>query len=147
MIIVTDNGTQFIGENFTSTLSELMIKHIKASVVYPQANDQVKVSNRTILQGLKKRIDEITHCWVDELPNVLWSYRTTLRSTTGVSPFRMAYGVEAVSPVEISLTIATIVHFNPEASNQGLLLHNDLLEEVREDAAAKTMLQQSKIAT
>lgn len=53
-IVVTDNGTQFVGEDFPNALKELKIKHIKASVAYPQANGQVEVSNRTILQGLKK---------------------------------------------------------------------------------------------
>lgn len=89
-IVVTDNGTQFVGEDFTGTLEQLKIKHIKASVAYPQSNGQVEVSNRTILQGLKKRIEETPSSWVDELPNVLWSYRTTPRSATGESPFRMA---------------------------------------------------------
>ncbi|XP_074323942.1 uncharacterized protein LOC141660858 [Apium graveolens] len=41
-IVVTDIGTQFIGEKFTHTLSQLKIKHIKSSVAYPQANGQVE---------------------------------------------------------------------------------------------------------
>lgn len=58
-IVVTDNGSQFVGKDFTNALEELKIKHIKASVAYPQSNGQVEVSNRTILQGLKKTIEEI----------------------------------------------------------------------------------------
>lgn len=58
-IVVTDNGSQFVGEDFSSTLKELKVKHFKASVAYPQANGQVEVSNRTILQGLKKRIEDV----------------------------------------------------------------------------------------
>lgn len=102
-IIITDNGTQFVGETFTGALSQLKIKHIKASVAYPQENGRVKVSNRTILSGLKKRVEETPRFWVDELPNILWSYRITSRTTTSYSPFRLAFCVEAVSPVEISL--------------------------------------------
>lgn len=34
-VIVTDNGTQFFGKTFTGALSQLKIKHIKASVAYP----------------------------------------------------------------------------------------------------------------
>lgn len=61
-VVVIDNGTQFVGETFTHALSQLEIKHIKASVAYPQANGQVEVSNRIILQGLKKRVEEIPRC-------------------------------------------------------------------------------------
>lgn len=39
-----------------------------------------------------------------------------------------------------------IKSFNPEASNQGLRLHNDLIEELKDEAAAKILLQQAKTA-
>lgn len=143
-IIVTDNDTQFVGEKFTNTLSEYKIKHIKASVAYPKENGLVEVSKRKILQGLKKSINEIPRCWVHKLPNVLWAYRMTPKTSKGVSPFRMAYGVEAVSPVQISLTTARVDFFDPEGSYQGLGMCNDLAEEVRDEATARILLQQSK---
>lgn len=34
-ILVTDNGSQFVGNGIEKTLQELKIQHIKASVVYP----------------------------------------------------------------------------------------------------------------
>lgn len=144
--MVTDNGTQFVGETFSGALSLLKIKHVKASVAYPQANGQVEVSNRTILSGLKKRVEENPVCWVNELPNVLCSYRTTPRSTTGSSPFRLAFGIEAVSPVEISLSSPIVELFSPELSELGLKLNNDLVEEVRDEDAEKTSLYKRKTA-
>ena len=36
--------------------------------------------------------------WPDELPGVLWAYRTTVRTPTGETPFKLAYGSEAVIP-------------------------------------------------
>ncbi|KAK3037084.1 hypothetical protein RJ639_029926 [Escallonia herrerae] len=48
--------------------------------------------NRSILQGLKKKLDEAKGAWVDELPNVLWEYRTTPHSVTGETPFLLCYG-------------------------------------------------------
>lgn len=82
-IVVTDNGTQFVGAEIEKTLAELEIRHVKSSVAYPQSNRQVEITNKAILQGLKKRLLEAERNWVDELPNVLWSHRTTPRSTTG----------------------------------------------------------------
>ena len=46
-IVVTDNGTQFIGKDFEDTLKELKIKHVKASVEYPKSNGQVKPQTRS----------------------------------------------------------------------------------------------------
>jgi len=41
--------------------------------------------------------------WVEELPNVLWAYRTTPRRSTREMPFSMTYGTEIVILVEIRL--------------------------------------------
>ena len=53
-----------------------------------------------ILDGLKKRLDKAKGKWVDKLPHVLWSYRTTPRRSTGETPFSMTYGVVAIIPME-----------------------------------------------
>lgn len=145
-ILVTENIIQFVGEKFTNVLLKLRIKHIKAFVAYPQANGQVEVSNRTIMQGLKKRVEEFPRCWVDELANVLWAYTTTPRSTTCTSPFKMTYIVEVVWPVEVILLSSRVEYFNPEGSSEGLHFYNTLVEEIRDKAAAKVRIQQSKIA-
>ena len=47
--------------------------------------------------------------WVDELPGVLWAYRTTPRRLTGTTPFALAYGMDAVIPTEIGMPIAQTV--------------------------------------
>lgn len=99
------------------------------------------------MQGFEKRVEENPGGWVEELPNVLWSYMTTPRSATGISPFRMAYGVEAVSPVEVSLTSLRVEFYNPEDSEKGLRFHNDLIVEIRDEATEKTLLHQQKMAT
>ena len=35
------------------------------------------------------------------LPDALWAYRKSPKSTTGFSPFSLVYGIEVVSPAEI----------------------------------------------
>ena len=39
--------------------------------------------------------------WIDELPTVLWSIRTTPNRATDQTPFALVYGVEAVLPTEL----------------------------------------------
>ncbi|XP_074356194.1 uncharacterized protein LOC141695884 [Apium graveolens] len=143
-IVVTDNRIQFVGEKFTEILSQLKIKHIKSSVAYPQENGQVEVSIHIILQGLKKRVNELPRSWVDELPNVLWSYRTTFKSATGISPFKMAFGLEVVSPVEVYLNSPRVEYFDVEVSCEGIQLHNFLMEEVRDEASIKVLQQHAR---
>ena len=90
--IVTDNGTQFIDHTFQEFFTKLGTTQHFASVEHPQMNDQAKSANRVILRGLKRSLDETKKRWVEELHNMLWAYRTTTHSSTGESPFRIAYG-------------------------------------------------------
>ncbi|KAK4383524.1 hypothetical protein Sango_2724800 [Sesamum angolense] len=76
----------------------LAIKQFFTSVSNPQTNGQNEVTNRTILQHLKTRLGTAKGAWVDELPSVLWAYRTTPQTTTGETPFCLSYGTDAVAP-------------------------------------------------
>ena len=58
--------------------------------------------------ALKKRLEQTKEKWVEELPGVLWAYRTTPGRPIGNTPFALAYGMDAVIPTEIGLpTIRT----------------------------------------
>ncbi|KAL0329007.1 UNVERIFIED_CONTAM: hypothetical protein Sradi_4887400 [Sesamum radiatum] len=67
----------------------------------PQSNGQIEVTKRTILQHLKTRLDEAKGNRVDELPWVLWAYKTTPRRSTGESAFNLVYRMEAIISAEI----------------------------------------------
>ena len=69
---------------------------------------------------------------VEFLPEVLWAYRTTRKSTTQETPFSLAYGIEAVAPVEVGLKSPRIDFANTEHNEEILNLNLDLLEEKRE---------------
>ena len=56
--LITDNGNQFNNDKFKVFCSELGIKLRFTSVAHPQINGQTEVTNRTIMQGLKRRLDE-----------------------------------------------------------------------------------------
>ena len=80
---------------------------------YPQSNGQVEAVNKTILSRLKKRLDDAKGNWAEELPNVLWAYRTTPHRSTRETPFSLTYGVEAIIPTEVNLCNARVDRFNP----------------------------------
>ena len=41
--------------------------------------------------------------WHEMLPFALHGYRTTLRTSTGATPFSLVYDMEAVLPVEVEI--------------------------------------------
>ena len=102
--IISDNSRQFDSQAFRSFCSNLGIKNKYLSPGHPQANGQTEVTNRTLLILIKSRLVGAKGAWPEELPNVLWAYRTTTRTPTGETPFNLTYGIEAVNPVEVGLT-------------------------------------------
>ena len=58
----------------------------------------------------------------------------TVRTPTRETPFKLAYGSDAVIPVEVGLTSYKVAHYNNEENVKQLLLSLDLVDEVRMDA-------------
>lgn len=143
-ILVTDNGTQFNNEEFKEYCDDHEIKLRFTSVAHPQANGQAEVANRIILDGLRKRVERSKGTWVDELLPILWAYRTTCRVTTGATPFLLAYGAEAVVPLEISHTSPRVGNYDPQQNDEGMKLALDLIDEVRDEANARIVENQKR---
>ena len=99
--LISDNGFQFDSKAFRQYYSDLGIKNRYSTPAYPQGNGQVEAVNKVIVNGLEKRLDDAKGKWVEELPHVLWTYRTTIRRSTGETPFSMTYGAEAVIPLKL----------------------------------------------
>ena len=57
-----------------------------------------------MLKIIKTWLEGVKGIWPDELPSVLWAYRTTTRMPTGETPFWLAYGSEAVILAEVGIT-------------------------------------------
>ena len=101
--IVSDNGPQFDSRVYRNFCQELKIKNLYSTPRYPQSNGLAEASNKTLITALKKWLDSAKGNWVDELPGVLWSYRTTTHKLTGLSPFAITYGMEAMIPTKIGM--------------------------------------------
>ena len=76
--------------------------------------------------------------WLDELPGVLWVYRTIVRTPTGETPFKLAYGSEAVIPAEVHMANHRVMTYQDKDNEEQLHLNLDLIDEVRTDAEHRT---------
>ncbi|KAL0455179.1 UNVERIFIED_CONTAM: hypothetical protein Slati_0857100 [Sesamum latifolium] len=101
--IISDNDRQFQGRKIQEWCQGLRIKQRFTTVAHPQANGQVEVTNRILVQGIKRRLERVGGNWAEELTNVLWAYRTTPRGSTGETPFSLVYGTEAIIPAELGM--------------------------------------------
>jgi transposase InsO family protein len=136
--IITDNGTQFTGKKFLNFCDDNNIRVDWSAVAHPKTNGQVERANGMILQGLKprifKRLDNFRARWVDELPSVLWSLRTTPCRATGFTPFFMAHGSEAVVAMDIDYGGPRVRAYTEEENQVTLEDAIDQLDEARDVA-------------
>ena len=87
--------------------------------------------NRSLLKIIKTWLEGAKGIWLDELPSVLWAYRTTTRTPIGETPFRLAYGSEAVIPTKVGLTSYRVGNHDKGKNDEAMCLQLDLVDKVR----------------
>ena len=112
-----DNGKQFDNPKFRDFFIELGIKNYYSSPDHPQSNGQVEVIIRTLKTALKTKLEGLKGKWVEYIPEVLWAYRITRRSATRETSFALAFGIEAITPVEVELKSSRIEFVDPELND------------------------------
>ena len=104
------------------------------------------MTNRTLLKIIKAKLDDAKGAWPEELPNVLWAYRTTIRTPTGETPFGLTYGIEAIILVEVGITSIRREMFHEENNDDQLQINMDYLGEMGEKASNKMTKYKQKMA-
>ena len=82
---------------------------------------------------------------MEELPHVLWAYRTIPRRLTRETPFSMSYGAEAIILIETGFPTLRTQSFNPSNNDELLKKSLDLIEERRESAMVQLAYYQHKL--
>ena len=92
----------------TELCEELKIIHHNSSTYRPKKNGVVKASNKNIKKIIQKMV--VTYKdWHEMLPFALHGYRTSVRTSTGETPFSLVYGMEAVLPVEVEIPSLQVI--------------------------------------
>jgi len=95
--IVSDNGRQFVSEEFSRFLKVNGIRHTTSSVYHPRSNGEIERFVQTFKRGMSStQVD----CDV-RLQNFLLQYRITPHSTTGASPSELLQGRKIRTPLDL----------------------------------------------
>lgn len=145
--LVSDNRLHFEGET-QELLDKYHIQHHHSSPYRLQTNGAVEAANKNVKSILVKSAK--THKdWAEKLPYALWGYRTSIRTSTGATPYSLVYGMEAVLPVELEVKSLRVMMENqiPEAEwIRGMYEQLALLDEKRLKALYHVQGYQRRIA-
>ena len=87
-----------------------------------------------MLKIIKTRLKGAKGVWPDELPGVLWAYKTIVRTPTRETPFKLAYGNEAIILAEVHMAKHKMMKYQDKENEEQLCLNLNLINVVRMDA-------------
>jgi hypothetical protein len=130
--ITTDGGSVFISKEFRKFTANVEIKLIRSSPYYAQANGQAEASNQSLINLIKRKIDEHPRRWHEVLSEALWAHRISCHGATKTWPYHLVYGQEAVLPLEITTGSRRVEFQNDLTAEQYAALMNDNVEDLTE---------------
>ena len=87
--IVTDHGSHFQNKMMAELRVKLGFRHDKSSPYYPQANGQVEAINKVLKTMIQQMVGKSKSNWHLQIFSALWAYRTTVKTSTGFTPFQL----------------------------------------------------------
>ena len=110
-----------------------------------KANGMIERGHRPIKAALAKLTNGGKGSWLESLHAVLLADRCTTKATTGLTPFYMMYGQEAVLPIELSIPTWRVLEWDQVQSTGDLLsLRARQLQHRDEDMEEARLQQQRK---
>jgi transposase InsO family protein len=98
--------------------SKLGFKHDHSSPYYPQENGKVEAVNKSLMTILQKIVNRSNSNYHIMLYPALWTYQTSVKTTTGFSPFHLVHGVESILPIECKIpSLKLAVELLPDTSD------------------------------
>jgi len=104
--IITDNAAAFKSKKMINFCHKFHITLGHSTTYYPQGNGLAESSNKSLINIIKKVLEENKKNWHKKLVNALWADRLSTKRSIGMSPYELVYGMEARFPS--SLGIPTI---------------------------------------
>ena len=95
-LIVSDNGTAFTSQEFRDFLRQNGIRHTTTAPYHPASNGLAERCVQTFKRAMKK---EVVQDLQYELSKFLFRYRTTPRTTTGITPAQLLMGRQLLTPL------------------------------------------------
>jgi transposase InsO family protein len=93
--LLSDNGTNLNSKMIAYYLKRVKVKHRTTTPYHPQTNGKVERLNGMLGQILTKQlIDQPIVLWDEYLAAALFATRIRAHSVTGMSPYKLVYGLE-----------------------------------------------------
>ncbi|XP_034229362.1 uncharacterized protein LOC117638340 [Prunus dulcis] len=160
IVVATDYFTKWVEAKLVkSTTSQEIITFIEEQIVQRfgilesiTTDGGSSFVSREVLdmtEAFKKMLEENPRQWHEKLSETLWAYRISKREATGMTPYALTYGHDAILPMEIavqSIRIAQQHNLVGEDYSQAMLLELEGMDASRIDTLNKLLAGKQIVA-
>ncbi|GKA77810.1 reverse transcriptase domain-containing protein [Tanacetum coccineum] len=114
---------------------------------HPQSNGQTEVTKRAIKCILDRSVGYNPKGWSEKINDALWVFRTTYKTLTGSTPFKLIYGKACHLPVEIKHKAHWALkqcNMDLMLARKSLLMQLNKLDELRDGAYENTRIYKER---
>ena len=147
--IVADRGSVFFGDRIQAVMQQFGIEMTHSTPYYAQGNGQAESTNKILKGIISRQVEDQPKIWHEALSDALWAYRTSKRTATGITPYALTYGHDAVLPMETNIRSARVAFQNGldyGDYNQAMYMELEDLDELRLSALDHLVVQKQKVA-
>ncbi|XP_074570594.1 uncharacterized protein LOC141827268 [Curcuma longa] len=112
--ITSDRDSKFLSHFWQTLWKKLGTKLQFSSSHHPQTDGQTEVVNRSLGALLRSLLKKSVRDWENLLPHAEFAYNRSTSQTTGCSPFEVVYGINPISPLDLSPRDLVWIHLRKE---------------------------------
>ncbi|CAF3104286.1 unnamed protein product [Rotaria sp. Silwood2] len=99
-MLITDQGTHFNNELMNAISHLVGYKHVFSTPYHPQTNGQTERWNATFVTHMAKFCNINHDNWDTFLPSIVFAYNHGVHSSTGFTPYQLAFGRQPRNPFQ-----------------------------------------------
>eukprot|EP00253_Pinus_taeda_P011476 PITA_11476 len=145
--IITHNASAFKSKKIINFCHKFHITLGHSTTYYPQGNGLAESSNKSLINIIKKMLEENKKNWHRKLTNALWTYRLSTKKSIGMSPYELVYGMEARFPSSLGIpTIKLLQEIQAEPNDMQRRVNQTIhLQQTREKVYDRAQMLQEKL--
>ena len=145
--LVIDNATDFKADALVDMCESMGIQLVHSTPYYPQGNGLAESSNKSLINIIKKILQDNNKNWHIKLTNALWADRLSAKKSIGMSPYELVYGIEARFPSSLGIPIIKLLQeIQAEPNNIQRRINQTIhLQQIREHVYDRPQIVQESI--
>eukprot|EP00253_Pinus_taeda_P010277 PITA_10277 len=145
--IITDNAATFRSKKMVNFCHKFHITLGHSTAYYPQGNGLAESSNKSLINIIKKVLEENKKNSHKKLVNALWEDRLTTKRSIGVSPYELVYGLEAKFPSSLGVPVMKLLQESQDEPNDMQTRINQIicLQQTRDQVYSRVQVLQEKL--